>query len=435
MPRGRSLCSQTFAVNDRGDTMLKLTIALALLALLAAGERESYENYRVFRVTPTSDEQTSFLHYLSENSHEYNFWNGPSQTNVPADLMVAPDGIEDFENLMNAADLPYSTYIENVQRLIDTENPPLWKASSGFDWTSYHTLEEINAYLHKVAEDHPDKVEVVYAGKTYEKRDIVGVKVSFKQNNPGVFIEGGIHAREWISPATVTYLLNELLTSQNPEIRQMAESNDWYIFPVLNPDGFVYTHTKNRLWRKSRQPFRVCNGVDLNRNWGYKWMHGGASSNPCSETYAGTSAFSSVETATMSKYITSVSDKIYAFISFHSYSQLLLFPYGHTREHLDNYDEMYGVAKKTVEALAKRYGTQYRYGNIAETIYVATGSSVDWAKAVLNFPLSYTYELRDTGKYGFVLPARLIVPTAEETMDSLVAFFKESTARGIPQRL
>lgn len=185
-----------------------------------------------------------FVTILERCCFQYNFWNGPSRTNVPADLMVAPERIEDFENLMKAADLSYATYVENVQTLIDTENPPLWRASSVFDWTSYHTLEEINAYLHKMAKDYPDKVEVVNAGKTYEKRDIVGVKVSFKKNNPGVFIEGGIHAREWISPATVTYLLNELLTSQNPEIRQMAEANDWYIFPVFNPDGFVYTHTR-----------------------------------------------------------------------------------------------------------------------------------------------------------------------------------------------
>lgn len=66
---------------------------------------------------------------------------------------------------------------------------------------------------------------------------------------------------------------------------------------------------------------------------------------------------------------------------------------------------------------------------------VATGSSVDWAKAVLKFPLSYTYELRDTGRYGFILPANQIIPTAEETVDSLVALFKEATARGIPKRL
>lgn len=67
---------------------------------------------------------------------------------------------------------------------------------------------------------------------------------------------------------------------------------------------------------------------------------GGASSNPCSETYAGSAPFSDIETKSMSEYITSIADKFYAYISLHSYSQLLMFPYGHTTDHLENYDEL-----------------------------------------------------------------------------------------------
>lgn len=73
----------------------------------------------------------------------------------------------------------------------------------------------------------------------------MGVKVSFSPNNENnaVFIEAGIHAREWISPATVTFMLNELLTSTDPNVRAVAESHDWYVVPVTNPDGYEYTHT------------------------------------------------------------------------------------------------------------------------------------------------------------------------------------------------
>lgn len=101
---------------------------------------------------------------------------------------------------------------------------------------------------------------VVKGGSTYEKRDIVGVRVNFgkNQNAESVLIDGGIHAREWygisnkkwyhsdcnvsrISPATVTFILNALLTSTDPEIRNLAERYNWYIFPVINPDGYEYT--------------------------------------------------------------------------------------------------------------------------------------------------------------------------------------------------
>ena len=88
------------------------------------------------------------------------------------------------------------------------------------------------------------QVEIINAGKTYQGRTIKGVKLSFGSSaKPGVFIEGGIHAREWISPATVTYLINEFLTSKDTAVRQLAESHDWYIVPSFNPDGYVYTHT------------------------------------------------------------------------------------------------------------------------------------------------------------------------------------------------
>lgn len=67
---------------------------------------------------------------------------------------------------------------------------------------------------------------------------------------------------------------------------------------------------------------------------------GGASSNPCAETYAGSAPFSDIETKSASEYIKTISDKFYVYISFHSFSQLLMFPYGHTKDHLENYDEL-----------------------------------------------------------------------------------------------
>lgn len=75
----------------------------------------------------------------------------------------------------------------------------------------------------------------------------------------------------------------------------------------------------------------------------------GASRNPCSEAYAGTRAFSEVETRTMSDYISSISTKLFAYISFHSYSQFLMFPYGHSKSHLGNYDEQVRKANMTLK--------------------------------------------------------------------------------------
>ncbi|EFN79278.1 zinc carboxypeptidase-like [Harpegnathos saltator] len=65
----------------------------------------------------------------------------------------------------------------------------------------------------------------------------------FKLNKNGMFVKGGIHAREWISPTVVMYILHQLLTSKDLDVRNIAENYDWYIFPSFNPDGYVYTHT------------------------------------------------------------------------------------------------------------------------------------------------------------------------------------------------
>lgn len=115
-------------------------------------------------------------------------------------------------------------------------------SKDGLIWDSYYILEDIHSWLDQLASENSN-VSIITSGKSYEGRDIKGVKVSFKSGNRGVFIEGGIHAREWISPATVTYLINELLNSNDPTFRNIAESFDWYIFPSINPDGYSFTHS------------------------------------------------------------------------------------------------------------------------------------------------------------------------------------------------
>ncbi|XP_035741205.1 zinc carboxypeptidase-like [Vespa mandarinia] len=409
--------------------MYKLLI-LSLVALVAA-EKASYENYQVFSVLPSTKSQLEILSQI-EDYDGFSLWKISSTVNMTVDIMVAPNKLADFFDLMNVLGTSYKKFIDNVQDLIDSEMPKGQLASlDGFSLNTYHTIDEIYAHLDNLAKDYPNNVKVIIGGSSYEGRQIKGVKLSFGQNKSGIVIEGGIHAREWISPATVLYIIDRLLNSADPEISSLAKAHDWYIFPSVNPDGYAYTHTKNRLWRKTRKPYSFfCHGSDPNRNWGYKWNTGGSSSNPCSETYAGSSAFSEIETKSLSQYLQSISDKFFAFISFHSYSQLLLFPYGHTTEHLENYNDLLAIGKKSINALAKRYGTSYHTGNVAETIYIATGSSVDWIKGTLRKQIAYTYELRDTGKYGFILPANQIIPTGEETMDSLVAMFQEVAARG-----
>jgi carboxypeptidase A, invertebrate len=161
------------------------------------------------------------------------------------------------------------------------------------------------------------------------------------QNNRAIFIEANIHAREWIASATVTWILNEFLYSIDPEVQDLAMNVDWYIIPMANPDGYEYTRNTNRNWRKTRSKVSsVCYGVDPNRNFAFNFLKPdeegnlGASKAPCNDFYAGPHPFSENETIGIENFVTANRDKFDIYLSFHSFSQLLLFPMGTTLQRI-----------------------------------------------------------------------------------------------------
>ena len=252
-----------------------------------------------------------------------------------------------------------------------------------------------------------------------------------------IFIEGGIHAREWISPATVTFFINELLTSNNSRIQRIAQNYDWYIFPIFNPDGYDYSWKSNRLWRKTRSCSRrvygicVCYGVDPNRNWNVSWTY---TDNPCDDVYPGKVPFSEIETKSLSSYMSALNISLY--LAFHAYGQILLYPYGFKSEEPTNNDDYLIITNVTIKALAEKFGTKYVGGTLYEAVGRSLGNSLDWNVVKNNVPLGFGYELRpemtNTGinYFSFILPANQIVPTGLETTDSLVALVEEANSLG-----
>lgn len=165
-------------------------------------------------------------------------------------------------------------------------------------------------------------------------------------------MESNIHAREWITSATATWLLNELLTSADPETRELATNIDWYFLVVANPDGFAFTHERNRMWRKTRSTNTLCFGADPNRNFDFFWMRGGASSNQCSETFGGRSAFSEPETRAIRDFYNSIAGRTRFFLSLHAFGQYVLLPYGHQTGPSHNHGNLVGGAMVVVKLYA-----------------------------------------------------------------------------------
>ena len=122
------------------------------------------------------------------------------------------------------------------------------KSKGYFD--DYQRFDAVNAFIKQISTDNPSFASVTTIGKSSEGREMNMLRLGSGNNKYGIWIDGGIHAREWISPATVAYILQTLVDgykSGDTDIKSLVDSFDWYFLLVVNPDGYEYTHTKVRI--------------------------------------------------------------------------------------------------------------------------------------------------------------------------------------------
>ncbi|XP_071493407.1 carboxypeptidase B-like [Diadema antillarum] len=403
---------------------------LALASILAAAlAARSYNGYQVLRVIPRSGSDLTELSAIEEKIREVvDFWKPPRSIDHPVDIMVSPAYRDFVIRTIEGRGFEVQTFIEDVEKLaLDQRKRAPVSVSDGFDYEVYHTLDEINDWIDTFAASNPSLVSVEKLATSYEGRSVRALKVGAPRiiTKPIVWLEGGIHAREWVSPAAMMYMTKMLVDNygSDSDVTSMLDNFDFYMIINYNPDGYEYTWTGDRMWRKTRSNNvgRLCDGVDPNRNWDFQW--GNAGTNPCADDYQGPNAHSEIEVLQVTNYILGLND-VRVFVDFHAYSQMWLTPWGYTYRLPSDYTEQYNVARDAVNALSAVYGTSYEYGSIANTIYPASGSSVDWAYGVAGIKYSYAVELRDTGTYGFLLPADQIVPTAIETFEAVKVIVK-----------
>jgi len=306
--------------------------------------------------------------------------------------------------------------------------------ASGLNFKNYHPVTTFHKYLDCLGSRYGDMVNVFDIGRSTERRPLKVIKIGRPASDgrikPAVWIDGGIHAREWVSPATVLYFINQLV--ENPasaENRFVVDQFDIYVLPSANPDGYEYSRRRDRMWRKTRsQTGSSCIGVDPNRNWGYQWGGKGASNNPCTETYRGKFAFSEPETRAIKDFIlnTMKSQEIKMYLTVHSYGQYFLYPWGY--EQLDAHDRrdlhnLGMIGARAIKAINSR--RRYKVGSAAKMLYPASGGSDDWAKGGAGIKYSYTVELPDTGSYGFLLPSSRIEKVGRETHAGFIAMLQQ----------
>ncbi len=203
---------------------------------------------------------------------------------------------------------------------------------------AYHNYAETLADLDAVARAHPTTERRFSLGSSYEGRELAGVRISDDAVDtgaePGVFFVGMHHAREHLTVEVVLSLVHLFAESTDPAVRALVTGRQIYIVPMLNPDGAEYDVATGsyRFWRHNRQPVPGSSqvGIDLNRNYGYKWgCCGGSSGVPGSETYRGPAPFSAPETDAVRRFV-EARPNLRTSISYHSYGGQVLHPYGHT---------------------------------------------------------------------------------------------------------
>ncbi|MEJ5302509.1 MAG: T9SS type A sorting domain-containing protein [Bacteroidales bacterium] len=294
------------------------------------------------------------------------------------------------------------------------------------------TLSEMENHLDNMASKYPYLItSKTSIGTTHEGRDIYVVKISdnpeIDENETKVLYTGMHHAREPIGMQQMLFFMYHLLENyeSNPYIHQLLDTTELYFIPCINPDGYEFNHQYNPqgggMWRKNRrQNPDNSYGVDLNRNYGYMWGYDdiGSSPNTWSDTYRGPSAFSEPETQAIRDFVLQKSFPLV--LNYHSYSNLLLYPWGYIPDTTPDHRIFSQFASKLIMDNA------YSSGPSSLTLYSVNGNSDDWMYADPNKPKMFAYTPEVGGQNdGFWPTIDRIIPLCQEHVSAnfLVARF------------
>ncbi|XP_039110291.1 carboxypeptidase B2 [Hyaena hyaena] len=412
---------------------MKLYSFEVLVAIFLLCERHvfAFQSGQVLSALPRTSRQVQIVQNLT-STYEIVLWQPVTaefiEKKKEVHFFVNASDVNNVKAHLHDHAIPFSILVEEVEDLIQqqTANDTVSPRTSSSYYEQYHSLNEIYSWMEVITENYPEMVEKIHIGSSYEKYPLYVLKLSRKGQTAknAIWIDCGIHAREWISPAFCLWFVGYVTQFYGKEnlYTSLLTHMDFYVMPVVNVDGYDFTWKKNRMWRKNRSfhENNPCIGTDLNRNFASKhWCEEGASSFSCSETYCGLYPESEPEVNAMANFLRKNINHIKAYISMHSYSQQILFPYSYNRSKSKDHEELSLVASEAARAIENtNRNIRYTHGSGSESLYLAPGGSDDWIYD-LGIKYSFTIELRDKGRYGFLLPERYIKPTCTEALAAI----------------
>ncbi len=239
----------------------------------------------------------------------------------------------------------------------------------------YKTPDEIAEILNRFHSLYPNITKLESIGKSIEGRDIWAMKISdnpdtLELEEPAVLFNSMHHAREVMSPEVSLDIIETLLTKYNTDkqIQTWVNQNQIWILPMFNVDGNNKMWEKDRWWRKNN---RGGYGVDLNRNYPTGWNKcRGSSGWRWSQTYRGKNPASEPETQAMMSFVAKIRPVFD--ISYHSYSELVIYPFGCSPERTPTQEVVERIGKEVASKL------DYTAGTAWELLYNADGGDIDW---------------------------------------------------------
>ncbi|OLF09279.1 hypothetical protein BLA60_18985 [Actinophytocola xinjiangensis] len=307
--------------------------------------------------------------------------------------------------------------------------------------SNYHNYAEMTSVINAAVADHPTLISKRVIGQSYQGREIVALKISDNvatdENEPEVLFTHHQHAREHLTVEMALYLIAEFTDKYGTDSRitNLVNSREIWIVPDMNPDGGEYDISSGSYagWRKNRQPNSGSSavGTDLNRNWGYQWgCCGGSSGSPSSETYRGSAAESAPEVKVVADFVrTRVVggvQQIKTNIDFHTFSELVLWPYGYTYA-----DTAPGLTARDANAFAT-LGRQMASTNNytpeqASDLYITDGSIDDWLWGNQKI-FAYTFEMYPSsgGISGFYPPDEVIPRETSRNREAVLRLLEYS---------
>jgi carboxypeptidase T len=306
--------------------------------------------------------------------------------------------------------------------------------------SNYHNYAEMTSEIDTIVSAHPSIASQRVIGKSYQGRNIVAVKISDNvatdESEPEVLFTHHQHAREHLTVEMALYLLRELTSDYGSDSRvtSMVNNREIWIVPDINPDGGEYDIATGsyRSWRKNRQPNSGSSyvGTDLNRNWNHRWgCCGGSSGSTSSETYRGPAAESAPEVKVVADFVRSRvvggKQQIRAGVDFHTYSELVLWPFGYT--YSDTTTGMTADDNAAFKAVGQKMAASNGYtAQQSSDLYITDGSIDDYLWGVHKI-FGYTFEMYPrSGGGGFYPPDEVIERETSRNRDAVLQLLENA---------